>query len=189
MLKQTPRFLLVLLTLALGAPAFGGSVFRWTGPDGSLSFTDDADRVPARYRSQAVQVRERDVTGYARYTPTDAAAQDSYQARLFARLERLREANASAAEARVGAAFAPIGQAVSETLVRVNDDTAIRVPNQVTDQGPVVVEEVRVRRPGSNFTIHDTVVRQGDQVLMVVRPAQPHQAGPGDVVDEADLFD
>ena len=78
---------------------------------------------------------------------------------------------------------------VTETVVRINDDTAIRVPLAASDEGPVIVEEVRVRRQGSLFTIHDTVVRQGDKVLMVVRPAQPHQAGPGDYVNEADLLE
>ena len=177
----------LLLTAGLAAPSVAGTLYKWTGADGSVSFADDLERVPERHRAGAEKIEASGLGRYARYTPTDGAAQRSHRERLDARLEKLREAraleHAVAARASVAAPALP-----TETVVQINDDTAIRVPIIASDDGPVIVEEVRVRRPGSNFTIHDTVVRRGDQILMVVRPPQPHQAGPGDFVDEAELL-
>ena len=49
-------------------------------------------------------------------------------------------------------------------------------------------EEVRVKRPGRIVTVHNTVVRQGDKILMVVRPDQPLNASPSDFVEEDELL-
>ena len=76
---------------------------------------------------------------------------------------------------------------MSETIVQVNDSTALRIPAPASDEEPIVVEEVRVLRKGSNITIHDTVVRQGDKVLTVVRPDA--RRGEGNYIDEDELFE
>lgn len=191
MLKLTMRLLTIGLAGTLAGPAAAGTLYKWTGADGSVAFTDDAKRVPERYRAQAEKIETSGLDRYSRYTPTDAAAHRAHGERLNARLERLREERAAgevAAAVPAAALAGAIGPG-SETVVQLNDDTAIRVPTHRGEDGPMVVEEVRVRRPGSNFTIHDTVVRQGDKVLLVVRPAQPHQAGPGDFIDEAELLE
>jgi len=189
MFKLIFRTLPFLLAVSLAAPALAGTLYKWTGADGSVSFTDDARRIPERHRSQAQTIQTGGLGEYSRYTPTDPVAQKGYAERLQTRLDRLRRSRALAEQGGVNAIAAPAAGAPTETVVRINRDTAVRVPTAPSADGPVVVDQVRVRRPGSNFTIHDTVVRQGDKVLMVVRPAQSHQAGPGDVIDERDLFE
>jgi len=49
----------------------------------------------------------------------------------------------------------------------------------------VIVEEMRVRDPDSIATRHVTVVRQGDRVLSVVKPANPAQ--PADPPSEREF--
>ena len=175
----------IILLTALATPTLAGTLYKWTAEDGSVAFTDDAKRVPERYRSQVKTIQTGGLDAYQRFTPEDSAAVASQRADLAARLTRLRERSAVTP---VAAPQRAPGGAVSETLVQVNDDTAVRIPVTGSDQEPIVVEEVRVLRDGSNFTIHDTVVRQGDKVLMVVRPAQWMQGGPI-YVDEDDLFE
>ena len=151
-----------------------------------MAFTDDPTRIPERYRSRVETIETGGLDAYPRYTPDDPGAVARHRELLAARLERLRESNApEAARVAPAAAVAPL----SESVIQVNDSTSVRVPATVSDEGPIVVEEVRVKRKGSMFTIHDTVVRQGDKVLMVVRPAQPHQAGPNDFIDEHELYE
>jgi hypothetical protein len=187
MSKLTSILLMLLLTAALAAPAAAGTLYRYTTEDGSLAFTDDLKRVPERYRQTAQTMETGKLTRYARYSPADPAARARHDAMLAERLVWLREFNAAAeaaAEAR------RVGM-VPEAVVRLNRDTSVRVPAMVTDlydEGPLVIEEVRVKRPGRTITTHNTVVRQGDRNLIVVRPAQATQGAPNEFVDERDLL-
>lgn len=175
----------IILLVALATPSLAGTLYKWTAEDGSTAFTDDPKRIPERYRSQAKTLNTGGLSTYERFTPSDGARQSEYQARLQERLERLRETN------RVDRAVAPQGVAkapVTETIVRLNDGTAVPIPLTASDEGPIVVEDIRVRRKGSNFTVHDTVVRQGDKVLLVVRPDQRWPVR-GNYIDEDELFE
>lgn len=180
-----------LLGAVAASSANAEAIYRWTADSGEIAFTDDLDRIPARYRKQALQEKERGLANYSRFTRS-AASLDEHRAALAARLEHLRSFNGGG-EANTGAtrvAAASTGGALHETVIQLDDRTTVRVPHQATDEaGPIIVEEVRVKRDGSLFTQHNTIVRQGDKILMVVRPAQPHQAGPNDFIDESDLFD
>jgi hypothetical protein len=179
----------IILLTALATPALAGTLYKWTAEDGSMAFTDDAKRVPERYRSQVKTIQTGGLDDYQRFTPEDSAAVASQRADLAARLERLRERSAVTAVTPVAAPQRAPGGTVSETLVQVDDETAVRIPVAGSDDDePIVVEELRVLRDGSNFTVHDTVVRQGDKVLMVVRPESrwPVRA---DYIDEDDLFE
>ena len=42
--------LLGALAIGLATPAAAGTVYRWTTEAGTVAYTDDAKRVPARYR-------------------------------------------------------------------------------------------------------------------------------------------
>lgn len=179
----------VLLACALAMPAAAGSLYRWTAPDGSVAFTDDPDRIPEAHRGEARELPREGLDGYARYTPvkTDHAEQ---LAAVTARIERLQATNRPepAADA-VGVAPAAAGPGASDAVVQLDDRTSVRIPSGSGEgHGPLVVEEVRVRRPGHIFTTHDTVVRRGDEILMVVRPDQDTEADPSDIVDERDLL-
>ena len=78
---------------AASAPVQAEQLYRWESADGTVSFTDDAKRVPERYRGAAEQIDTNALAGYGRYTPTDAAASQEYTKRLAERLDMLREAN------------------------------------------------------------------------------------------------
>jgi len=174
----------IVLLAALATPALAGTLYKWTTEDGSLAFTDDSKRVPDRYRSQVETIETGGLDAYERFTPTDSTAVANHRAHLAARLERLRENNAiEGPRAARPAAEGP----VSEAIIQVNDRTALRIPATASDEGPIVVEDVRVRRKGSVRTIEDTVVRQGDKVLMVVRPDA--RRGQGNYIDEDEIFE
>lgn len=97
------KFTLLLTSIvAIGSaspPVQAEVLYRWESADGTVSFTDDAKRVPERYQKQAEQIDTSVLSGYGRYTPTDAVASQEYAKRLAERLEMLRDANRSEEEA------------------------------------------------------------------------------------------
>lgn len=177
----------IILLASLAMPAGAGTLYKWTADDGSVAYSDDLERIPERYRDRAETLETGGLDGYERFTPADSAAQGEQRRLLEARLERLRAQNRPAPTVAAPAPGGPGGPA-SETIVQVNDSTALRIPATASDEEPIVVEEVRVLRKGSNITVHDTVVRQGDKVLVVVRPAEWMQGRP-DYIREHELFE
>ena len=171
-----------LLAVAVATSAAGETVYRWTAADGSVAFTDDAKRIPAQYREQAQRTRTGDLTSYPRYTPARPAAV-SRESQLAERLQRLREFNA-AAEAPALPARAAAG---TQTILQLNRRSSIAIPNdQLVGEGPIVVEQRRVRDRNNISTTHVTVVRQGDRILSVVRPESAHDRA--DWADERELL-
>ena len=70
--------------------------------------------------------------------------------------------------------------------VRIDlEDLEIDVPG-VPGAEPVVVEEVRTRPAGQITTRTVQVVRQGDQILAVIKP-DANESDPSQVIDERDL--
>jgi hypothetical protein len=170
-----------LLAVAMATSAAGETVYRWTAPDGSVAFTDDAKRIPAQYRDQAQRTRAGDLASYGRYTPTRTGAYPR-EAQLE-RLERLRAINAA------GEALAPRAHAASgtQTIFQLDNRSSIAIPNdQLVGEEPVVVEQRRVRDRNNISTTHVTVVRQGDRILSVVRPESAHDRA--DWADERELI-
>ena len=206
--------LLLSSILVLGAAsARAEQLYRWESPDGSVSFTDDAKRVPERYRAKATQIDTDTLSGYGRYTPTDAAATETYTKRLNERLEALRAANEvdeQAARDRAGRerlAPAPVQTRIASPTRRierrravVQPDGSIRyryssnevpdftstpsLPVDPNDPTPVVTEQKRVRVPGQPITQTVMVTRQGDRVLSVTVPqSNYHTLDFGDLSD------
>lgn len=170
-----------LLALALAAPAAAGTLFKWTGPDGGVSYTDDLKRVPEQHRASAERVKTSGLGSYERYTPEIEPGKDVQRDRLNARLARLRAFNA---EPRPTHRY---DMPVTQTVVRMNDRLSLSVPNEATQSSePVVLEELRVRDPNSITTRHVTVVKQGDRVISVIRPKATN-SGAG-WAREADLL-
>jgi hypothetical protein len=180
--------LLAGVGVAFALPAAAGTLYRWTAADGSVSVTDDRDRIPERYKKGASAFETGGIVGFERHTPTDSAAQASYAKALYERLDRLRDLNAGLDAQDYGRAAAgtphEADQPSFEAVVQLDDGTALRIPSQAGADGPVVVEQVRVRRPGQITTVHDTIVRQGDKILMVVAPDNSHEASASDITDE-----
>jgi len=179
--------LLVGVGLTFVLPATAGTLYRWKTADGSVSVTDDPDRIPERYKKAALAFETAGMAGFERHTETDAVAQAEYEVALYERLARLRSLNAglnAPGDAYVSGNQAPADAPGFEAIVQLNDGTAMRVPSRAGLDGPVIVEERRVRRPGQITTVHDTIVRQGDEVLMIVAPDNSHEASPSDITDE-----
>ena len=188
MWKWTAALALVMAPLQAGAE----SVFRWTAEDGSVAYTDDAKRIPERYRPAAETIQTGGITSYKRYSPATGEAQVAYAEQLAERVKRLRELNRrlelDAAPRYVqGASVTPQGGG-TDAYVQVGDELTLRVP---TGAGatPVVVQDVRVRRPDSIFTSTDTVVSQGGKVLLVVRGDRHSQNPSSDTLDEREFVD
>ncbi len=170
-----------LLALALVAPAAAGNLYKWTGPDGTVSYTDDLKRVPQQHREGMVQVKTKGLASYERYTPEIEPGKNEQRQRLQARLDRLRAFNA---EPR---GTVQLGVPHSQTVVRMNDRLSLAVPNdQLASSEPVVLEELRVRNPDSITTRHITVVKQGDRVISVIRPKATHNGSGWS--DETDIL-
>jgi hypothetical protein len=177
-----------------GVASAEDALYRWETADGTVSFTDDAKRIPEKYRDGAETIDRSVITGYGRYTPTDAAAHEESARRLEERLEKLRAANAAEAKAsETDESLAPASLASSAPVRRdihrrrkfrdaqgntyyryYRDQTTIEnggsLPVDPNDPNPVVTEKRRVRVPGQPITQSVTVVRQGDRVLSVQKP-------------------
>lgn len=152
------------LALLLATTAGAGTLYSWQTEDGNVSFTDDAKNIPARYRDQARTRTAKRLGDYERFTSQHAEGTQRYARELAARIEYLREVNAD-----------PIGSPRAEPAdtaasIRVNG-MDLRLPG-TTDGDPVIVERVRVRSYGQIASRHDTVVRQGDRTLAIVRGRQ-----------------
>jgi hypothetical protein len=177
------------LALALAAPASAGTLYRWTAEDGSVAYTDDLKRVPEAQRARAVATKTGDLADYERFTPTRVETTDEQARRREARLERLRALNGAPAPV-AGAAPAPAPAATGSTVVRLDDNIALEIPNsQLVGDDPIIVQSERVRAPGDFYSTHVLVVRQGNRVLSVVKPTLPSQSNPKDWDDRGrELF-
>ncbi len=156
----------VAVALVLASPSVAGELYSWRTDDGSLAFTDDARKIPPRYRERARTQAAARLSGYERYTAKDPEATARYHADLATRLEGLRQLNASL-DRRVETEAVPDADV---SLRLGNSDIAVPTGNVPGD--PVVVETVRVRSSGQMATRHDTVVSQGGRTLLVVKGRQ-----------------
>lgn len=172
-----------LLVATLAVPAAAGSFYRYQTDDGGIAFTDDAKRVPERYRDGAEEIRRDGFDDFDRYTEVGPAHEAAFQGRTEARIEHLRAFNARTVSP--DAVTAPSALAPGSLALRTSRD----VQSFVSPQGnePVIVETVRSRPAGSPVTRHITIVRQGDRILSVVEPQQRHSSSRS--LDERTLFE
>jgi len=156
----------------LTAPALAGNFYSWTTEDGVRAYTDDAKRIPARYRSQA-QLRDTGtLEGYERFTPVESSAAAAEAAPAARRVEALPSVSAAPPSA---------------AAVRI-ETGSVEIAVQPEEGGaPIVVEQVRARPDGSDATRTVQVVRQGDRVIAIVKPT-PNESSP-DGVQESDLLE
>jgi hypothetical protein len=163
-----------LVGLGVATSASAGTVYSWETKDGTFAFTDDRKRIPSSYRGQAKARSMAQLSNYDRFTESSVKTGSDYDARLRARLDRLRDGGAVAI-----AAPGPGGTRTPATfLVRTSggrrSTTQMGVPLHMSDE-PVIVDDVRVRPDSaldSLATRHITVVRQGGRVISVSRPNQ-----------------
>jgi len=181
----------VLMTVALAVPATAERLYHWVGEDGTAAFTDDYDRIPEARRPGAKVIDTQGLDGYARYTPQDTSRREADDASRLARIERLRGLNTPQVARGLPAVSSPpptggVSSGYTAT-VDVNGST-IRIPAEMGNgDGPIVVEQIRSVRKGKNVTQTATVVRQGDEILMIVYPNPHAQINSKDFVREEDL--
>jgi len=184
-----PNFLSLIVGLALATlavPAAAGSFYQYETDDGGIAFTDDAKRVPARYRDDAVLIERDGFDDFDRYTETGPSHEASYAARTEARVQYLRDLNARVVTPdAVGAPNASYSRGLAVRSSRQGQDVEAYVSPE--GDAPVVVETVRSRPDGSPVTRHVTIVRQGDRVLSVIAPQQRHSSTRS--LDERTLFE
>lgn len=183
----------IALVALVALPASAGTAYRYTAADGSVAFTDDLERVPERHRADTKTIQTGSLGGYSRLTPAKAGAGDEHAEKAYARLERLRELRASHAQELALAAAAARGVTAAggiagfEATVEVNGAT-VRLPAGGNGgEGPLIIEEVRSKPYGQIVTRRSTVIRRGDEILMVVRREQESQTNVSDFHDERDL--
>jgi hypothetical protein len=168
--------LLAGLLLAHPVAAAAGGIYRWTTADGTVAFTDDPKRIPARYRQHAVAVPAANLEGYRHFTPEsaprDSASTEAYLRRLDARIDRLSAINASEQPAIRHEGTVTVHG--TRTVYGLTGGTAVSIPNgtegaqAIHSDKPLVVEQARVRDPNGSVTRHVTVIRQGDRIISVV---------------------
>jgi hypothetical protein len=158
------------MALVMALPAGAGTLYHWTGEDGSVSFTDDWKRVPEVYQGEARKIESGNLSQYERYTPRRDGSQAAYVKSLRERVARLRVLNRT-----LERGHAPIAVAPTHTVLALDDDTSISIPNSgAADEEPIIIEQQRVMDPRASTTTTVKVVRQGDRVLSISRPNVHH---------------
>ena len=172
-----------LATSFLGAP-IAADVIAYRTEDGVFAYTDDHEKVPARYAADAVTVRDSKLHGYPRLTVEDTAAARDVSARLEKRLDYLRQVNAATAAERAVAAntSAPQGTVVTIPTGSAAGAPSIEVATNPAE-GPVVVEKIRSRDGARAATRGTTLVKQGDKLIAIMK-------GPSHQIDvNSDIYD
>ena len=167
--RMLDRVLLVFVTgvtlAAVAAPSFAGTVYSWTTEDGTMSFTDDPKRIPAKYKSAATQRQLGKLASYARLTESDVKYAAPYEKRVADRLEALRAEElpaVSAAPPGVAGAGLRYGVGIGAT-----DNDQISFPVEGADAEPLVTTTHRIRMRDSIATQDVQVTKQGDEVISV----------------------
>jgi hypothetical protein len=136
------------------APAFASADwYRWESENGTVSFTDDAKRVPARHRESAERITARELESYARFTRVERHAGASpWQLGPDA-------AAADAAPAQEPKLHIPIGRGMLE------------LPDDGSDE-PIVVRRGRYAWTGDGYLKSHTIVERDGRVLAVIEDAR-----------------
>lgn len=180
------------LALGLSAPAAAADrIYAWETDEGTLAFTDDPKRIPAQYRGVATSRPRADLGRYERASVVESTGTAPHADRLARRLAYLRGANGAIAVAMPG--IPGSGSAEAAFLVRtsgssrgVSTQVGFPVSQGPGDSGePIVTDNVRVMPRDSDATRHITVVRQGDEILSIVRPQLNQTSAVFDSEEEA----
>ena len=160
-----PSFVLsALLCFGLASPSIADTVYTWETDEGTLSFTDERKRIPAKYRLSAKTKELGKLTGYPRYTPsgeTDLLAEQKTS---------LQDPPLGpSADAQTARATGFDGRAISVGNGRYGGGTRVQLPapGAGAEGGPMVMQTVRVRPENSLATRTITVVKQDGKVVYV----------------------
>jgi hypothetical protein len=162
-----------LLCFGVSTSSIAGTVYTWKTDEGTISFTDEQKRIPAKYRLSADTREMGSLDSYPRYTPTGRTNVSQPEQKVS-----LRGSNESRpADAQRVRESGFDGRAISLGKGRYGGGTRLQLPLDTTadaDGGPIVTDTVRVRPENSLATRTITVVKQDGRIIAVTR-GQPHQ--------------
>jgi hypothetical protein len=160
------------LSVALAAPAGAGTIYSWRTDDGGYAFADDLRRVPEYYKDRVETRESASLTGHDRYTPHDDAAVAQRAAELDHRVETMRKRNQHLQKMLAATSQANAGSPGVTVRLDSRGQPIIDIPpgGGRNTSGPVIIEDVLAKPDGAINTRRNTVIRQGDEVIAVVRP-------------------
>ncbi|MDG2049302.1 MAG: DUF4124 domain-containing protein [Myxococcota bacterium] len=160
--RVTLTIITASLTL-LAVQATAGTVYRWTTEDGTIAFTDDEKRIPARYQGTAQVETLESLNGYPRFTAVGDRPETATAAPAPApRVNRRAPANVALAELPVSV--------ITGSSRYGNGGISLPVGSPVSAESePILIEQRRVKLSSSMATAHETVVRQGDRIISIQR--------------------
>jgi hypothetical protein len=174
--------------LLLAGPSSAGSYYSYRTDEGAYAFTDDVKAIPAAYRAEAKRHALRPLRAYERMTPSDARATSDYSKRLDERLAHLRGRNEPVrAESSPGTARGTASTIALQTGGENSPVLQISPAEGGGSSGPVIVETLAAKPAGGIVTHNNTVVRQGDQTLVIVRSRPREWNLSEDIHIESDL--
>ncbi|MCH2184540.1 DUF4124 domain-containing protein [Myxococcota bacterium] len=156
-----------LTVLLVGSTLFAtqataGTVYRWTTESGTIAFTDEEKRIPARYQGTAQVETLESLDGYPRFTAVQEKADASVAT------DGATKSTVSA-PSRADSAEWPISVMTGSSRYG-NGGISLPVGSPVSEEGePILIEQRRVKLSSSMATAHETVVRQGDRIISIQR--------------------
>jgi len=163
-------------------PAQAEKMYSWMTEDGVYAYTDDAKKVPARYKDQVKRVNRKSLTNYERFTPNDSKATSRHAASVSDRLDKLRAMNAMAPQPTHSAA----PQHASQFSFGIGEESP-RLTFTGDAPDPVVIERLFTRPRGDTVSRRTTVVKQGDRTIAIVKGRRHHRNPVTDTIDESEL--
>ncbi|MEE3329184.1 MAG: DUF4124 domain-containing protein [Myxococcota bacterium] len=160
-IKSQAGFGLVFLlgcVVALSAPATADVVYSWTTEGGTTSFTDDAEKIPARYASAVKEESLESLRSYPRltiqtYVPSSTRAPAQSDHETHAHSEGGQE-----------------GLSVLVGGTRFGNNAAVvPVGGDLDGDGPTVIENYRVKPKDSMATRHVTVIKKDGRIISIQR--------------------
>ena len=176
-------------SLVLAAPVVAlADIIAYRTDDGVFAYTDDREKVPARYVAEAVTVPDSRLRTYPRLTVEDTTSARAVSLRLEKRLDYLRQMNAATSSERAVAAAA----ASKHTTVAVATGSA-SVPTIDVDadqaEVPVIVEPILTKEDNRPRTRRATLIKQGDRTLAIVKGRSHHIDINSDIHDADELLE
>ncbi|MDP6980108.1 MAG: DUF4124 domain-containing protein [Myxococcota bacterium] len=178
------------LAFVLGASASAGTLYSWKTEDGTLAYSNDKKRIPAKYKAEAKTSKLGKMQNYERFTPGPKVGDKAYADRIVERLEVLRASDASEVLSSGGEAVSQPRPFVRLGVNRGRTDVEIPLGSGEVDAEPVVVETIRMKKTnGRQSTRHFRVVKQGDNILAVIKDRIHENKPLSGAHDERDFDD
>jgi hypothetical protein len=146
------KALAVLLLVSWMAPTAEADTFRYETEEGTLVFTDDLKRVPARYQDEVEKLADRSLWDYSRVTPVPRGATTEAPSALYEQVQTSADAQQSRKES-------------SRPSMAMEVAPGLWVQLDPDQKEPIRVD--REYRWVDGILRPHTIVRQGDQVLAV----------------------